>query len=472
MASLGANFTQLMKQAADALPPNTINESMVGEVAGQLNSLQGLMALGQYVDPITGQIRHLHAGSIILNDQGLRVDGDDTFAVFTGDQTYVGTTVSDGDLIIGNSSADQANIFWDKSAGELQFRGGTTKHGWIGTTGAAVFGDGTVTLNDQGVTIGEGAIQVNWLKWETSTGMRVGDMYAYKSAENQVQTYVSAGKPGAASSWTYADIVLHANAKEDSSGEEFTGTLKISASTASGNVFTLYSKFEDVVKFHAQANQSAFEFNYGKADLDFNVYGTTGLLLKADAGSSYVRLGDTVTNYTQIADDGTQTLVGTAKVNNHITIGAMSWHFGVSAPSESDIGIFHTLAFDKDSDDEVHYDVLIPWRMEAGTNIKVGVDWAYTGASTNSAVCWAMDYHNVSAGESLTAASTTIVVNSAGSHSTGVLIRTEFAATITGSVAHDVLGMHFYRDVSGDSFGEDAELVAIHLEYIRDKHGE
>ncbi len=162
---------------------------------------------------------------------------------------------------------------------------------------------------------------------------------------------------------------------------------------------------------------------------------------------------------------------GDGRVYNHIAIHAASWHPGASAPSDSDIGIFHTIAFDAVSDDEVHHTLLIPFRMEAGTSIAVGVDWAYAGGADAGTVCWALEHKCIMAGEALAGGTTTIAETSPGSHTSGQLVRTTFTDQIAGCVAHDVLGLHLYRDVSEDTLGTDAELVSLHLEFTRDKHG-
>jgi len=166
------------------------------------------------------------------------------------------------------------------------------------------------------------------------------------------------------------------------------------------------------------------------------------------------------------------TLVGDGRVYNHIAVHAANWHPGASAPSDSDIGIFHTIAFDAVSDDEVHHTLLIPFRMEAGTSISVGVDWAYTGGADAGTVCWALEYKSIMAGEALAGGTTTIAETSAGTHTSGQLVRTTFTDQITGCAAHDVIGLHLYRDVSEDTLGTDAELVSLHLEFTRDKMGD
>lgn len=178
------------------------------------------------------------------------------------------------------------------------------------------------------------------------------------------------------------------------------------------------------------------------------------------------------TNRSLFAADGEHTMEGTARVNNHIRVGAHQWKIGATAPTAAYIGIYPTLAFDAANDDEVHYNLIIPHRMAAGTDIVVVADWAYDGGQDNGTVCWALEYKTIEPGEALAAGTTTISETSAGTHTTGVLVRTTFTSKITGCVAHDNLGLRLYRDVSEDTLGTDAELVAAHFAFVRDKHGE
>ncbi len=46
--------------------------------------------------------------------------------IFTNAQTYNAESVEAGDILIGDSSNDKANVFWDQSAGNLNFRTGKT----------------------------------------------------------------------------------------------------------------------------------------------------------------------------------------------------------------------------------------------------------------------------------------------------------------------------------------------------------
>lgn len=76
-----------------------------------------------------------------------------SFAIFTNAQTYNSESVSAGDVLIGDNSSGNANIFWDYSAARLNFRGGTTTQAYIDTDGAVNAGGGVVELNSSGIEI-------------------------------------------------------------------------------------------------------------------------------------------------------------------------------------------------------------------------------------------------------------------------------------------------------------------------------
>lgn len=81
------------------------------------------------------------------------------FVVFTGNQTYNSESVEDGDILFGDNTTGgsaKANILWDKSAGQLKFRGGTTTKIYIDATGALKAGGGNFTLDDNGLSIAVG----------------------------------------------------------------------------------------------------------------------------------------------------------------------------------------------------------------------------------------------------------------------------------------------------------------------------
>lgn len=206
-----------------------------------------------------------------------------------------------------------------------------------------------------------------------------------------------------------------------------------------------------------------------------NVIGNLTITNNVGIGTSTpqgkLHVGD-ATNYFKVANDGEITLYGTARVNNHVRVTAPSWSIGVSGPTEGYVGILPTLGFDSSTDDEVHYSLIIPYRMVIGSDITFVVDWTYTGVQDDGTVSWNLEYINIATGEAVAGSTATITNTTIGSHATGDLIRTTFGTKITGAVAHDVLGLRLYRDVSEDTLGTNAELIQTHFEFLTDKLGE
>jgi len=179
---------ELPASAADQIIPQADVVAITGTALIN-HTLEGLLALANKVDPASGQISDLMAGSVNLNPQGLRVDGDATFAVFTGAQVYNAESVEDGDVIFGSNNADEANIYWDKSSGELQFRGGTTKHGWITSSGKAVFGGGDIVLDAQGILMDETFAVFATTATYQGESVSSGDMVIGNSSANKANIY-------------------------------------------------------------------------------------------------------------------------------------------------------------------------------------------------------------------------------------------------------------------------------------------
>jgi len=115
-------------------------------------------------------------GNIVLDSSGLLItssgadrinlqsDGDaffgsnigapatTAFVIFSNAQTYNWESMGAGDVLLGDNSDLKANLLWDVSEGQIEFRGGTTTQGYVDTTGAAVFGAGAVKLNNTGLS--------------------------------------------------------------------------------------------------------------------------------------------------------------------------------------------------------------------------------------------------------------------------------------------------------------------------------
>ena len=160
------------------------------DVAG--NILVGQAAANQsnvYISAGGVQLRTNTTTHIDLQADGDVFIGEDTsaaattnIATFTTDQTYNDEEVSAGDLLIGDNSADKANMFWDKSTGKFQFRGGTTMQVEIGTDGSLLAGDGDVILGAGGITILADTLLPNrnsyirWVDALSDTRMRIGTL--------------------------------------------------------------------------------------------------------------------------------------------------------------------------------------------------------------------------------------------------------------------------------------------------------
>ena len=283
---LANDFLRIMDSISEVIPDH-VDDAAVRSFADQLNTLEGVLDLANKIDPGTGNISELKAGSIILNPQGLRVEGDDALSVFTGAQTYNAESVEDGDIIFGNNSADQANILWDKSSGELQFRGGTTKQAWIDTDGNLVAGGGSVKLGTTGITLAEGTSAKNGITWWSDGGIATSAHIAYIRAQDYqsgttnfsgilsivAQTYAGAagGSP---------DVILKAiGGSTGSTGLISIGNADISISIESG---TTRNKLE--------LTTASYILNKDKDDIDTYIQGATDTVFKVDAAENLPQL--------------------------------------------------------------------------------------------------------------------------------------------------------------------------------------
>jgi len=143
---------------------------------GNLNGLYGVgdnnvygVGLGQYasgkanvlIDAAQGiRMRSYNTVKFQVQPDGDLFIGEDvsspatTFlSIFTNGQTYNSESVSAGDVLFGNNSSGKANMFWDKSEGQLKFRGGASTELYIDTDGTLVAGAGAIKLNSGGLVI-------------------------------------------------------------------------------------------------------------------------------------------------------------------------------------------------------------------------------------------------------------------------------------------------------------------------------
>lgn len=160
----------------------------------QFNALFGLAGSGHVIIGVGGI--QIMQGTTVMGEW--QTDGDifigsniafpasTYFSILATAQTYNTEVFEAGDMLIGDNSASKANIFWDKSAGRLNFRGGTTVGVYIDTTGALTAGGGNVMLDANGISIVMATVDTsdptsvpNIIKW-TVSGTQQAYLYGYR----------------------------------------------------------------------------------------------------------------------------------------------------------------------------------------------------------------------------------------------------------------------------------------------------
>jgi len=201
-------------------------------------------------------------------------------------------------------------------------------------------------------------------------------------------------------------------------------------------------------------------------------YNETSRQLEFIGNTSFIdnkTIGNTV-DYFQVNETGYIRQFGDARTLRHVRVCAPEWKKGATAPDDGQIGVFPSYGFDSGSDDKAYYSLIVPFTINAGSNISVKIDWCYTGGADAGTVCWNLTYLNLATGETVDGAATTIGAVSTGNHDSGKLIYTKIG-NIIGAVSEDILGLMVWRDVSCDSLATDAHLLQVHFHFIEDKMG-
>ena len=178
---------------ANASPTQVANEiyDVLGQVLSRQQSIRGNVSIGSVI--IDGSGVRLFSGG--RNTIYLDVDGDAFFGfdlaeastssliILNNDQTYNGEELFEGDILLGDNSSGAANLLWDRSAGILYFRGGTTNRVYIDTTGALTAGGGVVILDNTGIKIDtptarDDTSTINWYENAAAATTNYARIYA------------------------------------------------------------------------------------------------------------------------------------------------------------------------------------------------------------------------------------------------------------------------------------------------------
>jgi len=143
---------------------------LIGEVASGKSNVYISSGGITFRTNTTPKIR-LDADGDVFIGADLDYAASTNLAIFTNAQTYNSESMEAGDLLLGDNSSSKANLFWDKSAGILSLRSGTTKTIILSTSGNLVFSDsgsvsiyfGTEANNDRSaITVnGTGGMSIN-----------------------------------------------------------------------------------------------------------------------------------------------------------------------------------------------------------------------------------------------------------------------------------------------------------------------
>lgn len=212
--------------------------------------------------------------------------------------------------------------------------------------------------------------------------------------------------------------------------------------------------------------------------VDFDLFNSINTWLLTNTFNGRVNLlgvtsmGDCVSNYIEINENGILRLHGDAIVKQHVGVPAPLWVKGAVEPADDIIGITPVLSFDKDRDEAIHYSLIIPFRMIESSTIGVTVNWCHFGFLDSGTVQWKLSYYSMTTGEYVDGIYTNMVKRSTGNHPIREMVTTSFDASIIGAVANDVLALMLIRDVRQDTLETDAHLIGVYFEFYEDKLGE
>jgi hypothetical protein len=183
-------------------------------------------------------------------------------------------------------------------------------------------------------------------------------------------------------------------------------------------------------------------------------------------------------NYTLFAADGTQTMIGTARVEKDVEIPLTAFGKGVAAPATVYIGNY--IGYEYTINDTAYFSTEVPYDWDSTSDLEIELHWyideAYATAP-NGEARWNLIYTATKEDgtEIIDAATATIDSGDINIPATAKrLVQTELAIPAASLQAHDVIGIQVKRValVGGNDPTAKPTLIGAMIQYISNKLGE
>lgn len=221
----------------------------------------------------------------------------------------------------------------------------------------------------------------------------------------------------------------------------------------------------------------------GHAESDFRIEtDNEDHFLYIDSGANWLRVGDWDTNYTQWSVDGTQTMVGTARVKKILNLPVGGTGGGANKPTFTE----EFAPFDgwlMSVSDDLHYEFEVPYDCDTTEDIVFAIHWLIDRAfaDESAVVNWQIMYRAVTEDgtEPVDSGGSTDTVSS-GDTNIPATAKAPLETTLTIAAADidsdDLIGVDFSRiaKVGGVDPGGGKEPIVsqVHITYTSNKLGE
>ena len=234
-------------------------------------------------------------GDVFLGSD-VSIPGSTHFSIFANNQTYNSESVKAGDMLIGDNSTGKANIYWDKSEGRLKFRGGTSVELYIDTDGSLAAGDGSVTLDSDGISIDPGNTGPQIMK-VVDGGANIAEFYGVTDPGAYSQLSLRGRGRGGSSPITHEGIVEIVAITDDGSAHDGTASVTATLDTSDGSLAVSADVFS--------ASKGAV-FNESGADADFRIESDAySHIFFVDANANAIGVNNSAPDSDSIVDMGT-----------------------------------------------------------------------------------------------------------------------------------------------------------------------